>query len=83
MHPVQYHLTKKLVWMSRQLRVINDAAANPNWTGLMTAVKELLVEAGKKELREIVQGVRWKSFLTRSTQQGCNVYLNSKESLAM
>ena len=42
MHPVKHHLSNKLIWMSRQLRKINDAATITNWIAAMQSVYTLL-----------------------------------------
>ena len=44
MHPVKYHLTNKLVWMSRQLREMNNADDILKWADAMKAVHSILVE---------------------------------------
>merc|ERR1719285_42632 len=43
MHPVNYHLTQKLTWMSRQLRSKNDAAELIDWISIMRSISNLLV----------------------------------------
>ena len=42
MHPVKHHLRNKLIWMSRQLRKMNDAATITNWIAAMQSVYMLL-----------------------------------------
>ena len=43
MHPVKYHLTQKLTWMSRQLRSKNESADLLNWITAMQSIYNLLV----------------------------------------
>lgn len=42
MHPVKHQLSNNLIWMSRELRNINDAATITNWIGAMQLVYTLL-----------------------------------------
>ena len=52
-HPLQHHLTNKLIWMARQMREMNDVPAIIDWTKAMKAVHDMLVEilANKELLR--------------------------------
>jgi len=55
MHPVKYHLTQKLTWMSRQLRSKNDVAALTDWIRTMQSVYTLLVALSDNTILPIPQ----------------------------
>ena len=42
MHPVEYQLTNKITWMSRQLRLVSDAVSIKDWISAMQSVYLLL-----------------------------------------
>ena len=42
MHPVEYHLMNKITWMSRQLRLKNEADSIKDWISAMQSVYLLL-----------------------------------------
>lgn len=51
MHPVTFHLSNKLTWMSRRLRSKNNAVDVTDWAAAMRSVYNLLVDvSGKAEL---------------------------------
>ena len=82
MNPVQHHLTNKLEWMSRQLRLMNKAETILTWTSAMNAVHLLLVEViAKQNLWERTNRTQRRSSVTSSSGKRTNA--NGRKSSPM
>jgi len=74
MHPVTFHLRNKLTWMSRQLRVKNNAADVMDWASAMHSIYNLLVDvSGNKEILQDCSPAR--NHLNTATQSGAQYQL--------
>ena len=77
MHPVKYHLTQKLTWMSRQLRSKNDAADLLDWITAMQSIYNLLVSFSEENCAVPCERSPCKRDLLISSHQGINYQATS------
>ena len=77
MHPVKYHLTQKLTWMSRQLRSKNDAADLLDWITAMQSIYNLLVSFSEENCAVPCERSPCRRDLLISSHQGINYQATS------
>ena len=72
MSSLAYNLTRKIEWMGRRIRKIDDAAEIKNWASAMREINCLLKEVEIKEYKD-----NWRPWIMRE-KRGTNVGRNNQ-----